>query len=247
MRDSGEMLPVRLVIDRAFYSTAYNIGRQFSDFHTLLNTEPMGLIAGGVAPDSATRLVRILQHLNIPVNAAAVPACRSARRRTTRREYRPDADRIGFGPLVHRRWCGKLSTIATSEPRWSSPDHAGARGRDIVLGRQCDASFTRTTSGSVCFPKRRWVSQRQVTRRHRTNRSPKEASVSVRACRMVSSVKSLLFGGGSQPLVADQSGAAAQQPASWFTEDNAHTLKLTSELIRDTFQTDYESESVRRV
>ena len=67
-----------IVQDRAFYNVAYNVGRQFNDLQTLLNTSTLGLRAAGVAADSVGRLFSILRSNHIPIDRSD-PAATQAR------------------------------------------------------------------------------------------------------------------------------------------------------------------------
>ena len=62
--------------DRSFYSVAYQAGRRWSDYQTLLNTDAAGLRAAGLAPDSAVRVLSALARAGVPTSIGVVPASR---------------------------------------------------------------------------------------------------------------------------------------------------------------------------
>lgn len=57
--------PVKL--NKSFYNVSFQLGRQARDNQTLLSTSNLGLQTAGVASDSVTRLVNILQGNGVPI------------------------------------------------------------------------------------------------------------------------------------------------------------------------------------
>lgn len=55
-----------IVFDKAFYNISYQLGRRSNDLRTILNTDPIGLQASGIAPDSAARIVGLANAAGIP-------------------------------------------------------------------------------------------------------------------------------------------------------------------------------------
>src|SRR5207253_907952 len=64
------------VLDKAFYTVAYQAGRRANELHTLLNTDPFALQTEGVAYDSVTRLVNVLQGAHVPPTVPGFPSDR---------------------------------------------------------------------------------------------------------------------------------------------------------------------------
>src|SRR6185295_20277721 len=52
--------------DASFFSFAYQLGRRTADLRSPINTNATGLETSGISPDSAARLVSILEQLGIP-------------------------------------------------------------------------------------------------------------------------------------------------------------------------------------
>ena len=67
-----------LAFDKAFYNMSFQGGRRGNDLSTLLNTSPLGLQTLGVAPDSMTRLLDILQGAGVPSSVGGFPSNRNA-------------------------------------------------------------------------------------------------------------------------------------------------------------------------
>ena len=65
-----------IVFDKAFYNVAYQLGRRQNDLRTLLNTDPEGMEATGIASDSVSRLLAIAQSQSIPLATGLAPSSR---------------------------------------------------------------------------------------------------------------------------------------------------------------------------
>src|SRR5690348_16567565 len=62
----GGLVSGPISLDKAFYSLSYQLGRRSNDLQSLLNTDPIGLQTAGVAADSVTRLLGVLQQASVP-------------------------------------------------------------------------------------------------------------------------------------------------------------------------------------
>ena len=62
-----------ITMDRNFYNSSFQYGRQFRDLPSLLNTSTLGLNSAGVARDSVTRLLDILSAKGIPAFVSGSP------------------------------------------------------------------------------------------------------------------------------------------------------------------------------
>lgn len=69
----GGLVAGPIVLDKAFYNLSYQFGRRSNDLRTILNTGFDGLLTSGIAPDSATRLLGILQRLGVPTVTPEIP------------------------------------------------------------------------------------------------------------------------------------------------------------------------------
>lgn len=74
--DVGGAASGPFILDKAFYNTAYQVGRRSNDLQTLLNTGTLGLEADGIAPDSVSRLLSLLRAAQIPATVDGVPTSR---------------------------------------------------------------------------------------------------------------------------------------------------------------------------
>src|SRR6185436_14810009 len=55
-----------LILNKAFYNISYQLGRQSRDNQTLSSTNALGFQTAGVAPDSVTRFINILNASSVP-------------------------------------------------------------------------------------------------------------------------------------------------------------------------------------
>ncbi|HTD84613.1 MAG TPA: TonB-dependent receptor, partial [Gemmatimonadaceae bacterium] len=72
----GGLLAGPIKQDASFYNFAYQLGRRSNDLRSLLNTDAIGLQTSGIAPDSVTRLLSILQQLGVPTVTGKLPSSR---------------------------------------------------------------------------------------------------------------------------------------------------------------------------
>ncbi|MEP6762842.1 MAG: carboxypeptidase-like regulatory domain-containing protein [Gemmatimonadaceae bacterium] len=62
-----------ITMDRNFYNSSFQYGRNYKDLPSLLNTSALGLTSAGVAHDSVTRLLDILSGKGIPAFVSSAP------------------------------------------------------------------------------------------------------------------------------------------------------------------------------
>jgi hypothetical protein len=228
--------------DKAFYNASYNFGTRFNDFESLLNTSPAGLAATGVAPDSVTRLLGILRGLQVPANVANAPAVQSQDvvQATTNIDFMPSSSGTG-----HSFTLGVAGNYQRTEPAGgrigvllTTPAHGGQTGLWGANAALVHSNYfwfgilTKTTlgiaeSGNATEP---YVRLPEGT--VRVNSQLPDGSAAV---------KSLSFGGNPLLTSFRNQTAQLQNQLSWYSEDNHHTLKLTSSIARDAFTNDVSS------
>ena len=223
-----------LVMDKAFYSLAYQFGRRANDYQSLLNTGPLGLQTAGVAADSVSRFLGILGQEQVPTAVGRVPSDRTSDQGSLfgSIDFAPPTSTTGqaFNVTFNGGWnrqepigAGATSLPATSGKRtgWN----AGAQVRhNSYFGFGILEETTLGVSGSHSYGR------------------PYVALPSGRV--IVNSVfddgsgglQSLAFG-GNQSLNTSQTtnSVGALNQLSWFSANNKHRLKLTSELRRDAY------------
>jgi hypothetical protein len=222
-----------LVFDKTFYNMSYQLGRRTNDFQTLLSTDPLGLQAAGVATDSVTRLLGIL-------GAQGIPSTK--------------------GPLRDTRYGDNGSIFGSID--LTSPSATSGRAINILFnggwGRQSPAGGAVTETPAFGGDRTNW--RYGVQGRHSSyfgvgiltetsagvsqSKNYGDPFLDLPAGRVrvnsafddgTNGVQTLSFG-GSQSLNSTQSSVSSQvqNQLSWFSANNKHRLKLTSELRYET-------------
>jgi len=218
--------PIRM--NKTFYNVSFQLGRQSRDNQTLLSTSPLGLQTAGVASDSVTRFVGILNGQGIP---STVGGSRSNRVSDSGSfmagiDIQPPGSSSGqsFGFTVNGNWrrqapasgAGALSleSAGADHTNWSGglqARHSGYFGMllsessvGVNLSRDSDDPYLDLPSGRV-----------------RVNSVFEDGA---------SGVQQLTFG-GNQGRNGSRSGTATfQNNVSWFDDANKHRLKFSTEL-----------------
>ncbi|MEK7401113.1 MAG: TonB-dependent receptor [Gemmatimonadota bacterium] len=222
-----------LVFDKTFYNMSYQLGRRTNDFQTLLSTDPLGLQAAGVASDSVTRLLGILGAQGIPSTEGLL--------RDTR--YGDNGSVFGSIDLTSPSATSGRAVNILFNGGWGRQSPAGgavtetpAFGGDRtnwrygVHGRHSSyfgiGILTETSAG---FSQSKGYGDPFLdlpAGRVRVNSAFSDGT---------NGVQNLSFG-GSQSLNSTQgtNSSQVQNQLSWFSANNKHRLKLTSELRYET-------------
>lgn len=235
--------------DRMFYNSSVQFDRRLQDIQTLLNSNTAGFQAAGVAADSVLRLLDILGTGQIPFAVDGYSPQRVLTRINTLSSFDYVPQNSTRGSTYAITFSGNYSG--------TSPVGAGGGGGGFGgFGGGGGSLITPTRDGS----RSNWGGALQA--RHsglvgwngiftestigysttRNNASPFAVlpSGSVRVNSQFAdgtgSVSNLNFG-GSQALnnASSNSSLAGNNTLSWFSNDNRHRVKLTSELRRDEF------------
>ena len=224
-----------LVIDKAFYSVSFQLGRRSNDLQTLLNTDPVGLQSSGVAADSVTRLVSLLRAANVPTTFSGLPGSRIGDQGSVLGaiDITPPSSTSGqsFNLAFNGSWnrSDPASGLNTSLPTASGDRtgwNGGLQGRhSAYLTLRGVGVLTETSAGLN-------ASQNDGT--PYVNLPGGRVRVTSSFADGTTGVQNLSFG-GNQFLGTSQSTSSlsAMNQLSWFSANNKHRLKLTSELRRD--------------
>ncbi len=227
-----------LSMDKMFYNGAYNVQRRFNDVHSLLNTNPAGLAAAGVAPDSAARLLRILGQQGIPLSVAAVPSLQSqdAAQLVTNVDWMPSASGAGHsfvfsaaGNYQRSQPVSRGGLLLATPTHGGQTDFWGANLAAVHMNYFWFGILSKTTVGFAGSGTSTEPYVRMPEGSVRVSSSLPDGSASV---------KSLVFGGNSALSSLNNRTLQATNRLSWYTGDNRHTLRVATSIARDWFRSD---------
>jgi hypothetical protein len=234
----GGALSGPIVFDKAYYNVSYQAGRRSNDLHTLLNTDPVGLEASGVSADSVSRLLALLAQAGVPTMVnGRIPQSRLSDNGLVfgSLDFTPPGSSSGqtFNVTFNGYWNRQapIGALATEVPAHSGDRTAwnlGAQGTHTAYVKSTVLSESSIgVSGS------------------RNHGSPylslPNANLLVNSTFAdgTSGVRTVGFGGN--PFLGTSSanlGLNASNQLSWFSRNNKHRIKLTSELRQDAYDQD---------
>ncbi len=233
--------------DRIFYNTSFQYDRRLNDLQTLLNTSPLGFTTAGVSADSVNRLLQILATENVPASIGGFPG----QRINDRGSFLTSFD---FSPQSSAR--GNTYGLALSANVNRSNPVSGGGGFGGGAG---SALSTETRQGkSLSYGLNAQLRQSGLlgwlgiltettlgTSLSKSNNDPYSflPAASVRVNSELSdgaaSVSNLSFGGSpSSNQSTGNSTTGFANTLSWFSDDNRHRVKLTSELRYESYWQD---------
>ena len=233
----GGLVSGPLALDKAFYNVSYQLERRANDYQSLLNTSPLGLQTAGVAFDSVTRFLSILNQARIPATVGRFPNDRTSDRGSVfgSFDFAPPSSTRGqaFSLAFNGGWSrqspiGSIATALPSNGGERTSWNGGLQGRhNSYFGF---GILTETTVG---------INQSRNYGAPYLDMPGGRVLVNSIFGDGSSGVQNLLFG-GSQSLNTSQTttSAAFMNQLSWFSANNKHRLKLTTELRRDGFESD---------
>ncbi len=239
---AGGLFSGPIQTDKSFYSIAYQAGRRAQDYQTLLNIGSAGLQAAGVAPDSVTRLLALIQRAGAASSVNGLPTGRSSDNALVfgTIDYVPptsvsgQAFNLTFNGSFDRQRPANLTT-------YELPIHGGERTTAFGVAQGRHSGYF----GYVLSETSIGLSQSSS----RGNPFADLPSASVRVASTFAdsppSVQLLAFG-GNPGLDVRQSARTlqARNQLSWFSDNNKHTLQLTTELRRDAFEQDFRTNAL---
>ena len=220
--------------DASFYSLAYQFGRRSNDLRSLLNTSSIGLQTSGVSPDSVARLLGILQQLGVPTMTGELPSSRLGEQGSFygNLDFAPQSSSTGqaLGVSFNGSWNQQTpASSLTSEV----PAHSGDRTNwNAGLQARHNNYYGGLVLSETSFGLNR--------SRNYGNPYLDMPSGSVRITSDfpdgTSSIRNISFGGNSF-LNTDQTTTSTEltNQLSWFSASNKHRIKFTTELRRDAF------------
>ncbi|MDF1502541.1 TonB-dependent receptor [Roseisolibacter sp. H3M3-2] len=226
--------------DQAFYSLSYQLGRRANDFQNLLNTGALGLQSAGVAADSAARLLSLLDQARVPTTVGGLPGDRLSDNGTV-------FGAIDFSPPSSTR--GQSMTL-TFNGGWNRQRPMGGAVTDVPAftgersgwngGLQARHSSYATILGvGVLTETTLGASAGRSTMSPFLDLPGARVRVNSQFADGTTGVQNLGFGGSPMfNAVQENSTVGYMNQLSWFSADNKHRLKFTSELRRDGYAQD---------
>ncbi|MEO7522111.1 MAG: carboxypeptidase-like regulatory domain-containing protein, partial [Gemmatimonas sp.] len=228
-----------ITLDRHFYNSSFGLSRNFKDLPSLLNTSAIGLASAGVARDSVTRLIDILQGVNIPLSLPSAPSQQVTDGVNVQAnvDITPSSNGTGNGFTVgFVGGYNKSQQVIGGNSLLTVPAHNG-EGRNwnglasIKHSSYFWNSFLSTTNVGFSF---------NGNENEPYLRSP---SGQVRINSLLddgsSAVRVLTFGGNpGLDLSARARTAEIANEIRWYAGNNRHAVKLTSNLRHETFSSD---------
>jgi hypothetical protein len=215
-------------LNKSFYNVSYQLGRQSRDNQTLLTTNALGLETSGIAYDSVSRFVGILEQRGVPTVSGPLHTSRISDNGSVfgSIDYNPPSSTQGnaFNLTFNGNWA-RQSPVTGGATQLASASGDRTNWGGGLQGRH---------SGYV----KMFLSETSIgINSSRDHGAPYLALPAGRV--RVSSVfddgnsgVQLLAFGGNQGLSSRSRSinASAQNTLSWFDDANKHRLKLTTEL-----------------
>jgi hypothetical protein len=222
--------------DQTFYNISYQLGRNARDYQTLLNTGLEGLQAAGVAQDSVSRLLSVLGQQQIPSTVGGIPNSRLV------------DNGMVFGAID---WAPPSSTTGQA---FNLTFSGGWNRQDPLFGGVTDLpsrSGDRTGVNGALQARHTtfisyFLSETSLGISGANNSGEPYLNLPAGSVRVnsdfadgTSGVRMLGFGGS--PMASTSSSnfnVAFSNALSWFSTDNKHRWKLTTDLRRDSYSQD---------
>jgi hypothetical protein len=230
----GGLLSGPIKPDHSFYNFSYQLGRRANDLRTLINTNAIGLQTSGVAPDSVTRLLSILQQLGIPTTTTQLPGSRLGQRGSMfgTLDFAPPSSASGqsLNFVLNGSWNQQTpaSSLTTELPAHSGDRtnwNGGLQARHtnyFGIGILSETSLGTNRSRNYSNP---YLEMPSGTVRI-TSTFPDGST----------GLKTIAFGGSSTMNNSQtNTGTQFSNQLSWFSASNKHRIKFTTELRRDAF------------
>jgi carboxypeptidase family protein len=223
--------------DKSFFSIAYQAGRRSQDLQTLLNTSALGLQTAGIASDSVRRLLGILDQARVPATVGGIPNSRLYDNALVfgTFDFMPPSSTTGqalnltFNASLNRQDPAGISTTEL-------PAHSGERTSwygGVQAKHSSYFGFGVLTETSIGVNRSRVFGNPFVELPSGTVR------VNSTFADGTPSVQTVAFGGNPAMNISQTTTTGQFMNAlSWFSENNKHKLKLTTELRRDQYAQD---------
>ncbi|MDB4879181.1 MAG: hypothetical protein JWL60_627 [Gemmatimonadetes bacterium] len=232
----GGLLSGPIETDRSFYNLSYQLGRRTNDLRSLLNTDRLGLQTAGLSADSVSRLLGVLAAAQVPAIARNLGNSRVGEQGSVfgTIDLAPPSSTTGqtFNLTGNASWnrTTPATQLTTELPAHSGDMTRWTGGLQARHSAYVRSILTETTAG---------------VNRGRSYGTPylslPNATVIVNSLfdDGTSGVRSVGFGGnGVLGASSTTTSADLMNQLSWFSTNNRHRIKLTTELRRESYDQD---------
>jgi len=232
-----------IALDKAFYNGAYSFQRRFADALTLLNASDVGLAAAGVSPDSVTRLLGILNDKRVPVSVARAPSLNTTDQLSLQSNIDLTPSSSGTGHSFTLGTNGFYSHTRPTLGGFGGPGGFGGGSLLTTVPSRTNNNEVLVGSMSLTHSNYFWFGVLSLSSlgvsTQRVESTPFLAfpSGTVRVNSILadgsSSIRPLSFGGSQTPFTQNTLGVQLSNTLSWYSGNNKHAVKLTSNISRE--------------
>lgn len=227
--------PIKL--DQSFYTFAYQLGRRANELHTLVNTDPLGLETAGIAADSVTRLLSILRRAGVPAVVGNLPGERLTDQGTVLGTFDIAPASSKSGTSMNVTWNGAWTRLSPASGLTTElPAHSGDRtswNGGVQARHSTYSGFGLLSESSIAFNEAQSYGAPYLAMPAGVVRVVSSFADGV------SGVKNVAFGGSPNLGTASLTTSVSfTNQLSWFSANNRHRLKLSTELRRDAYDQD---------
>jgi hypothetical protein len=219
--------------DEAFYNLSVQLGQTANDLHTLLNTDPLGLETSGIAADSVARLVGILGGKHAPATVAGFPGSKLGSQGLLLGSFDflspSSTSGQSFNLTLNGGW-NRLSPASTLTSAVPASAFNNTSWNGAVQGHHTAYfGFGVLSETGVALSEVRRYSSPYL------DLPSGLVTVASSFADGTSGVEPITFGGTTVDNSATTTSAEASNVLSWFSENNKHRIKLTTDVRRDAF------------
>jgi len=216
-----------LAFDKAFYNVSYQVGRRANGLISPLSADPTGLQAAGIAADSVTRLLGILQSAGVPATVPGFPDSRLNDQASLLGSFDLMPPSSNSGQAVNLTVNGSWNRSAPASPLTTQLPSTAFRstnwGGSARLRHSGYFGSLLSETGLAYGESRRYLKPYLAL---------PGGGVLVRSdfADGTSGVQALRFGGSSARSDARSRSWELTNQLSWFSVDSRHRLRLSTEL-----------------
>ncbi|MEP6690593.1 MAG: carboxypeptidase regulatory-like domain-containing protein [Gemmatimonadaceae bacterium] len=218
-----------VALDKSFYSTGFQLDRRMSDLQSIETASPLALQTAGVARDSVARFRDILGRAGVPVVVGALPASRNNDRALFLAAVDIAPPSSTSGQALNITASGTLNRLSSPFGQATALSSSDAR-RTSWFG-SLQARHTDYVGFGVLTETSAGVSRARAFTEPYLALPSGVVRVSSSLDDGSSAISQLVFGGSPvQRTSSTTTTVGGRNQLSWFTTDNTHRIRLTSEL-----------------